>query len=281
MNAEIVTCENVDPKIVHETVLAAFSDYSVPMQPSFEQFSIMLEMRQFDPTLSTIAIADGKVEAIWLVGRKGQLGHLAMSGTRPASRGKGIATALAKHAEQLQQKAGLSEFIFEVITSNKGAISLYEKLGYSARRKLDCYELELKSKNPNDPNIISDTQWPDVAKQAQALRDWQPSWQNANEAIVAAKDNLICLSYVQANKLIGYLVAGRKSGTIVQLAVHPEHRRNDIASRLLAELGSTMEQPKFRFINIDADCAASKAFLTALGAQITIQQFEMHKDLRV
>jgi ribosomal-protein-alanine N-acetyltransferase len=72
----------------------------------------------------------------WLVAGELQIQNLA---TLPGLRRRGIAGRLLEHALARGRSSGLTSTWLEVRDSNRAAISLYERFGFSARGKRSAY----------------------------------------------------------------------------------------------------------------------------------------------
>jgi ribosomal-protein-alanine N-acetyltransferase len=72
----------------------------------------------------------------WLIAGELQIQNLA---TLPQMRRQGIAAALLAHAIERSQEQGLSSVCLEVRLTNKAAIKLYERFGFSIDGTRPCY----------------------------------------------------------------------------------------------------------------------------------------------
>lgn len=73
---------------------------------------------------------------LWILTRKPKTGecyieHIAV---KPEVQGKGVGTKLLEFGKELARKKGFEKFTLYVSSSNKGAIKLYEKLGFNILR---------------------------------------------------------------------------------------------------------------------------------------------------
>ncbi|MEO0914939.1 MAG: GNAT family N-acetyltransferase, partial [Pseudomonadota bacterium] len=148
MAVVITTASKVSAEAMHAAMLRGFSDYVVPMQPTFAQFETMLARRSFVPALSFVAEEGGEVVAIWLVGRRGDRGYLIASATAPEARGQGLARGLAERSFEALGAAGVSAMQTEVIKGNAAATALYLGLGFEVSRELSCFALPRNSAPP-------------------------------------------------------------------------------------------------------------------------------------
>jgi len=278
MQFEVCTAENIKLEEMHNAMCDAFSDYDIPLQPSFAQFCDMLKLRQFCPKLSTLIIAESAVQSFWLIGRKGDRGHLAMSGTRPNARGKGFAKLLAEKTEGLLKYAGVVSIEFEVLTTNHKAISLYEKTGHKKVRLLDCFEFSSPQSTALKGISIRSTSFESITNDVSAFKEFSPSWQASNTAILAAGEKALCYIAQHEDKIVGFLVSNAK-GSILQLAVDDEFRRQGIATLLLANFAKEQKIEKFSYVNVDNRDLATKALLQKFEGKQFAQQIELAKQL--
>jgi ribosomal protein S18 acetylase RimI-like enzyme len=274
MPIHIANAQNIERQALHAAMLDAFSDYDIPLQPTLDQFNSMLAQRQFDPALSSVALEGDEVLAFWFIGTHDTRSHLIASGTRIAHRGKGLAKQIATRSEVEIIKAGFQLIQFECLTSNQRALGLYQKQGHEIHREFDCFSLEIGDWAESDCEIKK-VDWATIAPHTEQLRDVMPSWQNEDFAVEAAPDAK-CLAAHNANQLCGY-IAIAPSGAIYQLAVAKDQRCKHIGQTLVRRAAKAVEKSKLAFINIDKADAATIGFLTHLGAQKTVSQYELIK----
>ena len=165
---------------LHRAMLAAFSDYIVPLQPDAETFKATLRARGFDPEASFVAVDDDEVIGFWNVATRKNKRYLIGSGTRISHRGRGLASSLGMAALGAAQSVGIESFWLEVIEGNTGAERLYRKMGFDVVRKLDCYRFNHPSPDQSSCRL---SDFDTVAKVIQRHATWEPTWQNATETI--------------------------------------------------------------------------------------------------
>ncbi len=185
-----------------------------------------------------------------------------------------MAKQIAARAEADIIKAGYKLIQFECLTSNQRALSLYQKLGHEINREFDCFSLEIGDWAESDCEI-NQVNWNTIAPHAAQLRDQLPSWQNEDFAIEAAPA-ATCLAAYRNEQLCGYISVA-PSGAVYQLAVAKNQRRHHIGQTLLRHGAQAVEKPKLAFINIDKTDMETIGFLTHLGAQTTVSQYELIK----
>ncbi|WP_346895072.1 GNAT family N-acetyltransferase [uncultured Roseibium sp.] len=275
----ITTADQLSTAALHAAMLEAFSDYVVPMRPTLAQFTAMLCQRSFDPKLTSVALENGGLIALWLIGCRESTGYLISSGTLPGWRGKGLAQRLASNSEALLKRAGVTSLQLEVISTNAQAIRVYEKLGFQAIRDLQCYAWHGIPEAPRQAHAVTEQDWQAMKPAVSDFRDWRPSWQNADEAVANLGDRLVSLTVETEGKIAGYAVVEPESGTLFQIAVHPEYRGKGIGSMLIASAATRCAEVKLRLLNADAADKGFAAFLERLGAKKSVLQFEMRKEL--
>ena len=271
----IVTATGVGMDDLRHGMIAGFSGYAVPMRPDARAFALMMRQRGMTRDASWVALAEGRVVAVWLVSVAGDRGYLIASGTDPAYRGRGIARQLANASMAGLKARGLRSFQTEVMNGNDAAFGLYRSLGMKVRRALNCYGLPSPVATSLDAKVRS-LAWPEIAAGAAGCRDWAPSWQNDDAALSRITDALACRAVTDDRGLAGYAVLVRPSGVLSQIAVRPDLRRTGLGRALIAALPPA---DPLRVLNVDASDAGFDGFMTALGAQRTPGQRELILDL--
>jgi len=106
------------------------------------------------------------------------------------------------------------------------------------------------------------------------LWDFNPSWQNSIDSIVAKKDNFYCV-YVKFNdEVVGYGIIDKITGNIPQIAVHKNYRRRGIAKSIITELIDNTDSNKISVLNVNKNSTLAK-FLHDLNFEHFIDQYEM------
>ncbi|MEM9795777.1 MAG: GNAT family N-acetyltransferase [Pseudomonadota bacterium] len=265
----IRSADGVPSEALRAAMLAAFSDYAVPMQPSQTSFNLMLRQRGFVPDASLVTMAGDTVVAIWLVGRRGADAYLIASGTRPEDRGRGLARAMADRSLAGLVAHGARTFTTEVMDGNAPARALYLSLGMEAVRPLDCYQL-VQSGGGGD---VVDTPWDRLSVEAPTLWDWPPTWQNDVAALSAVPGNIRSVTIWDVAGLAGYAARIETTMTLAQIAVRPDRRRNGLGRALVGALAPTDQH--LRIINADGRDPGFRAFAKALGATPMVGQTEL------
>jgi len=271
MTIEILSAEQVSQEALCDAMNASFSDYSVPMHLSQHDFSYMQQQRGLDNTASRVALVDGQIAAIWLVSVRGRRAYLISSGTRPQFRRQGLARKLAADCLAHLRHQQIARFQTEVLTTNTRAFELYASLDMTIARTLECYEMPSLTRKETEHDLRQ-ISWPKIRDQVAELADIEPSWQNSVASINAVANDVQCWSVFDARGLAGYAVLMPKNGTLAQIAVRKDRRREGIGSALLAQAhpGTTL-----RLLNIENTLEGLHPFLERAGARPIVHQYEM------
>src|SRR5262249_42894746 len=146
------------------------------------------------------------------------------TGIIPAFRHQGVGTAIFDFMTPIFRQDGFEQILLEVISQNKNAIRLYEKLGFERTRRLLYFEqkapVELK---PDDKFEIREISAPDW-ELFESFLDGKTSWQNSLESIKRSLRKVVLGAFFE-ERCIGYGVVFQNSGIIAQIAVAQDFRR--------------------------------------------------------
>lgn len=276
---EVKTAQDATDAALSAAMADAFSDYDIPLQLDEAAFAFMMRQRGLDRDASTIATIDGEIVAIWLTSVRHNRGYLISSGTRPRCRAQGIARALATACLDGLRARGVGSYETEVLRRNAAAAGLYRSLGMTTARGLDCYVVPAARVLMDAVEGVEDVVWRDIAPQAKGLRDWAPSWQNADAALDAIADDLRCFAVREGAQVVGYSVVNPGTGAVFQLAVGKGHRRRGLGRALVHHVQATLPGKALRFINMDQGDPGMRGFMTGVGAVETAGQFELKMPL--
>lgn len=281
---DLARCQGVRLRDLHRSMCAAFSDYLVPMSPSFEQFRFMLTQRGYDADLSWIAKVEGQVAAFWLIGGDSKThpktAYVISTGTLAQFRGQGLSRLLFDTTHERLAGLGVSALRLEVIQGNVPAQKLYDKLGFHPTRKLACYAVQGEpiSPHPTARVNVQPFDLSQIGEQVGTLQDWRPSWQNSFRALQRVARDIKTVGVFDGVRCLGYGVLLRPTSTVAQLAVRTENRRSGLGSAIFASLGEG--ESGLSILNVDDDATASKAFYESRGAILRTTQVEMVRPIR-
>lgn len=278
------TLENTDRQTLYHAFLHAFSDYSVDMSLSPEEFQLMLTKKGFDPKNSIGAFYEPRQELIGFIfnGMRDWQGKFTAydlgTGVAPSHRKQGVSRRMFEQALQILAQNNVEQYLLEVIQENTAAFELYKKQGLSVTKSYSVFQLEKSRFTPKAssheieyPAKIQPDQW----ERLKTWWDFHPSWQNSVDSIGAAEEEFAYATVRIENRVIGYGVIEKKKGDIPQIAVCREHRRKGVGTSLIAALVKNTDSVKLRAINVDDACDGMKRFFQALGFQHIVSQYEM------
>lgn len=282
---EIKSLEKTDFDTLFRAFDRAFADYEVRIDK--EGLRAMFKRRGFDPGLSFAAF-DGQEIAAFTLNGIGNFNGLPTAydtgtGTLEAYRGKGLATGIFEFSIPHLKRAGIAQYLLEVLQHNTKAVSVYRKLGFETAREFNYSHQQnsavvLGDKSPDIPCSIRRIAPCEIVPLA-GFRDFHPSWQNSVDSIARAAESLVCLGAFSDGRPVGYGVFEPASGDIAQLAVDRPYRRHGIATALLREMVGMNGADAVKAINTDVRCESANAFLLARNIAVRGRQFEMIREI--
>ncbi|MCK5694561.1 MAG: GNAT family N-acetyltransferase [Bacteroidales bacterium] len=281
----IRSLEKVSNKMLFEAFQEAFKGYE--MQLTQSELLKMLERRGFTPELSFGAFSGEKLVSLTFNGT-GNFNDLftaydSGTGTIEKYRGKGLASRIFEYSIPHLKRAGISQYLLEVLQHNSKAVSLYKRLGFEVSREFNYFiessdKLRQPSNNPDPVYRILST---DLSEKDRMRSFWdhQPSWQNSFEAVERIREDFLILGAFREDKLLGYCIFEPGSGDITQLAVDKRFRREGIASLLLQNAFQSNQYESVKAINYETDQAGFNRLMESFGITLKGTQFEMVKQL--
>ena len=282
---EIKSLEKTDFDTLFRAFGRAFADYEV--QLNAEQLRAMLTRRGFDPTLSFAAFDGAQIAAFTLNGIGNFNGvptaYDTGTGTLKEYRGTGLATEIFRHSTPHLRRAGVGQYLLEVLQHNTGAVSVYRNLGFETVREFNYFcrsntEIADRGDTPRLPHSVRRTD-PEKFASISSFWDFTPSWQNSFESIGRAAGDFVSLGVFTEEELVGYCVFEPASGDIAQIAVKRQYRRKGIAGLLLREMLRLNRNDSLKIINTDVSCGSITGFLQAKNIVPQGKQFEMIRKI--
>lgn len=281
MSLEISSLEHCGIKTIHNAFSMAFSDYSLPFNPSPQQLEYLLQRRGYSSQLSFGAFSHGQLVSFILNGidiwNGVKTAYDTGTGTVPHYRKKGIASAVFREALPILKQHGIAQYMLDVLTNNTAAIDLYLKTGFTIKRTFHYYvtpvaQMKINTNRVNGFHI------------KQAAFDWhmiglmenaKPSWQNSSESVMRKQLAMKCLYAYAGNDIVGYAIIEPHTGDVPQMAVMPAYRRSGVATALLHELTKHTQTSLLRFANVDASYEPFVRFMEVTGQLKGSEQYEM------
>ena len=138
---EIKSLEKTDFDTLFRAFGRAFADYEV--QLNAEQLRAMLTRRGFDPALSFAAFDGAQIAAFTLNGIGNFNGvptaYDTGTGTLKEYRGTGLGTEIFRHSMPHLRRAGVGQYLLEVLQYNTRAVSVYRNLGFETVREFNYF----------------------------------------------------------------------------------------------------------------------------------------------
>ena len=273
------------PKL-YACFLEAFSDYVIPFALTEAQFRNHIRLNAVDLERTIGCEEDGRLVAFSLNGFGSWNGkrtvYDAGTGVVPSHRRRGLSRGMFEMMMPVFTESGLEQFLLEVVTTNAGAITLYESLGFRTVRELALLQrdrpLDRAATVPDGVEIreIAEPDWSIVS----SFWDGQPSWQNSSDAITRSVANKRIAGAFVGDQCVGYVVSSAKFGRIAQLAVEPGHRRAGIGTALVLAIQDDMADGfSMQVINIDKASTSAMDFFNKLGFYERLSQYEMVRPM--
>ena len=271
---------------LYHTFIAAFSDYVLPFDLTFEQFCNHIKLNAVDIN-RTVGCFEGDTMVAFSLNGFGtwngkQTVYDAGTGVITAKRRQGISEEMFNMMMPLFEEDGIEQFLLEVITTNKAAINLYEKFGFTKVRELallKCNHLiESDILQPADLEIreIAEPDW----ELFQTFWDGEPSWQNMPRAAMRVIETRGIIGAFMNGSCIGYIVFSRNLGRVSQLAVAKDYRNQGVATSLIRRTQAEIESgATIQIINIDKSLEDAMKFFKNRGFHEFVSQYEMVKAM--
>lgn len=277
--------ESVDRSQLHRTFQEAFADYVMDMSSlTEERLLVRCAKNGVDWEASVGAFDGGRMVGFTLIGIdewQGALGAFdAATGIVSEYRGQGLASAMFEHALPGLQDRGVESFVLEVIKDNKPAIRAYRKAGFEVSREFKCFELQVADLKGGPADLDSVQIRPVDRQVVSSLAehvDWPPSWENSFAAIERIQDELIVVGAFNGGTCIGTAAYTPMFNWIITIIVDPSARRQGVGSALIRDLVMSLpeEIEAVRLHNVDASDSGMLKFLSGLGFESLVDQYEM------
>lgn len=267
---------------LYEAFIEAFSDYVIPFALTEEQFRNHIVLNAVDLHRTVGFLEKGRLVGFSLNGFGKWNGkptaYDAGTGVVPSRRRQGLSNAMFHMMLPVFLEQGVEQFLLEVVTTNVGAVNLYEKLNFYPVRELALLQCDdkLSPARGQPPGVeIKEILEPDW-KQLTTFWDGKPSWQNSVEAVIRSRQMKRILGAYSNEKCVGYMVFSSKFGRVAQIAVDRNYRNRGVGTALVHAMQSGMADGfSMQVINIDKSLAATVNFFLNLGFYERLSQHEM------
>ena len=271
---------------LYDVFIEAFSDYVVPFALTELQFKNHIILNAVDLSRTVGCIEEGKLVGFSLNGFGEWEGkptvYDAGTGVVPTHRRNGLSEAMFDMMLTVFREEGITQCLLEVVTTNAGAIKLYEKLAYGPVRELALLQCDGRivgrSTTSTEVTIrdITEPDW-DILK---TFWDGKPSWQNSIDAMSRSRKMKRLIGAFLNGKCVGYIIFSSKFGRVAQMAVSKDHRRQGIGTALVRAMQeATADGFSMQVINIDKSLTGAMEFFKDRGFYERLSQHEMVKAM--
>lgn len=252
---------------------SAFSNNVVVLQPSEEEFRQRIGSKVHVDN----SISGGFFDGAEMVGFILHTSNVYQGIPTAYNGGTGVLPGFRnqKAAEQLYaflipkiQAKFLARILLEVVESNENAIKLYEKIGFTFKRRFYCYK-QTGRFSIQDPLQVVEGNIADVDFN---FMDFDSSFLDSEEHLNLGREKVL-LAY-KNHSLAGYLIFQPHLGRISQLAVSRLFRHQRVGESLI-HAAQTFTTKVLTIMNIPEDEVGFDAFLKKCNFENQVNQFEM------
>lgn len=263
-----------DFKSLYSTFNVAFSSNHVKFQPTEEEFSYRIA-NKFRVEYDISAGAFDGDEMLGFILHTSNIyqgiptAYNGGTGVLPGFRNQKIAESLYAHLIPKIQAKFLARVLLEVVEVNEYAIKLYEKIGFSFKRRMLCFKQAhkidfLKNELPTEEGTMADVNF--------MFNDFQPSFIDSENHLKGGAEKVL-LCKVEG-ELAGFAVFQPHLGRMSQLAVSRRFRGMNVGKSLVYNVQKHTEK-KLTIMNIPEDQDNFHSFLMRCGFENEVSQFEM------
>lgn len=263
-----------DFRKLHKAFCLAFSDYSVDLSPTSEEFDYRIHKKlNIDYELSAASFDGGDMIGFIL-----HTSNLYEGIPTAFNGGTGVIPGFRnqKTGEELYEflipkiaAKSVARIILEVVDTNEKAIRLYEKMGFAFKRKFLCYKLAKPYSGSGHSEHIVMGSMDDINED---FADFESSFADCKNQLTLG-DECVLISQ-RDGKVAGYLVFQPRLGRISQVAISRIFRGEGIGSTLIQE-AQNQSKRNLTIMNIPEDEIGFQGFLVSCGFQNQVNQFEM------
>lgn len=271
MDIRLLSEEDFDQ--LYNTFKVAFNSNEVAFQPSREEFKHRIYKKlHMDNSISAGSYDGDELTGFILHTSALYQGiptaYNGGTGVLPGFRNQKTAEQIYAHLLPKIQQQFLARILLEVVETNKNAISLYEKIGFSFKRRFKCYKMTKPFKTFSEIKVFEGT----MSDVNFNFNDFEPSFIDSSEHLKRGIEKVLIAK--MEHSIAGYIVLQPHLGRISQLAVDRIHRQTGVGEALLAEAQTYAAKP-LTIMNIPDDEFGFDSFLTRCGFENQVNQYEM------
>ncbi|WP_340111936.1 GNAT family N-acetyltransferase [Maribellus mangrovi] len=270
------TIENITIPEIAQLFNDAFADYFVKVEFTPELLWDKIESEDIRSDLSMGMFNNNTPVAFMLHGLREingkNVAYNGGTGVIKEYRGQHVTVKMYGQLIPVLKEKGVDEIELEVIDKNTAAIKSYKQVGFQKIADLDCFSGIPKPATKNDKLVIHEFDQFDHHL-FKSFWDWKPTWQNASETIKKLSSCKTFVAFV-ANKPVGYLSTIPQRARILQFAVAPEYRKQNIGSSLFRHFADIVST-EINVNNIDDPEQYTQYFLKKIGLKHFLTQHKM------
>jgi ribosomal protein S18 acetylase RimI-like enzyme len=266
---EISSALSLPLTLLAEGFAACFAGYVVPISADVRAFEQRLRTEHVHLADSHVLVREGRVMALALLARRGNLCRVAAMGIVPELRRGGVGRELLRRIFEDARGRGDHSVLLEVIESNAPAVALYERTGFQVRRRLVGWE----GTPPGQSAPLEEI--PLSTALAAVLGDGEPGlpWQLAPETLAGLTAPTRAFRLGPAVAVV--TETGPQDVMLRSLVVAGDRRRRGEGSRLVRALAARLPDRRWRVPAIVPE-ELGAAFFTANGLRRqALTQLEM------
>lgn len=272
MNIRLLNDEDLIP--LYRTFTSAFAHNEVRFEPSIEEFNYRIHKKLLLDRAITAAALDGE-EMVGFILHSSNVyqgiptAYNGGTGVLPGFRNQNVAAQIYDYLIPRIQQKSLARILLEVVETNIYAIALYEKIGFTFKRRFKCYK-KIKELDVETEVEVAEGNMEEVDF---SFSDFHPCFLDSEEHLKRGNEKVL-LARNGSGDLEGYLILQPHLGRISQIAVDRIHRHNRVGLSLIRKAQMLADKP-LSIMNIPEDEIGFDVFLKSCGFENQVNQFEM------
>lgn len=274
---EFRTLKDTSVSLLIKCFNEAFSDYSLPVNLSEEQFCAFLKADRVDLALSFGAFFKGEPIGFMLnssgIYHNEKIVFDAGTGIIPAFRGQGVFSRLLAAAEGEILKNGIRKYCLEVLQDNDRAIKIYQGQGFAITRRF------LVFKSYEELNVLPDpsVRFTDVISfgtdRLEKCGLLNASYEHSMWIIREGDENYSVAYIEKGDAITACCVYSRHRCYVMQLGYTDIDDLRKLIVCLVSQCGNILIK------NLDEDYVEVSDMLKATVFKVVAKQYEMTKEL--
>jgi ribosomal protein S18 acetylase RimI-like enzyme len=193
-------------------------------------------------------------------------------------RGQGLTGRMFEYLLPRFRARQIRQCVLEVLTSNEVAMKVYKKIGFRISKRYKCFRLlpyRYESPDYRLPDLsfreVKQPDWPLYT----TFWDYSPSFLDSRNMIEHNLENEELIEAVIDDVAVGYTIFQSDVGRISHLAVDRSHRHKKIGTFLIDCVYRHSGNKYLTVINMIEKAGNVQEFLSAVGFENQLDQYEM------